>query len=338
MPNIPSKNIEKPITIDLLDTSAAPALSSTTDMPVIETKPDATNEGAPPAVAETAKEETPEAESAETTSESATEPENEPSASDEPKKAKGVQKRLDELTKQREQERARAEAAEQRLDRALQALEKMTGQPAAETKAEIAQTDPEPTKPNRADFPDIEAYEVALGDYVDKKATWTARREIQAAQAEERQQRELQAIEEGQEKARQAYNERVQKVKEQFSDYDDVAESPDVQVPIPVAYAIINDPDGPAIQYYLGKHPDEAKKLFELSPPQQLVALGKMVAKMQTPAPAPAPKPPVSAAPAPIKPLKTGGDSGPSKSLEDMSMEEYAAHRRAQRQQSAARH
>lgn len=329
--------IDKPAVIDLLDSAGTPALSSTSDMPVIETRPDATNEGAPPAAAEPAKEETPEAELAETNSESATEPETEPSASDEPKKAKGVQKRLDELTKQREEAERRAQAEREEKLRLLALLEERTGKTGAQEVTQEAEA--EPARPNKADFPDPDAWEQAMLDYADQKAAWTARREIEAAQAEAKKQAEIEAIEEGQRRAREQYNERVKQIREKFSDYDQVAESPDVQVPIPVAYALLNDPDGPAIQYYLGGHPDEAKALFDMSPPQQLVALGKIVAKMQAPAPAPEPKPKptVSAAPAPIKPLKTGGDSV-SKSLDEMSMEEYAAHRRAQAKQSGMRH
>lgn len=331
-------NIEKPAVLDLLDTSGAPALSSTSDMPVIETKPDATNQGAPPAAAEPAKEEAPEAEEAKTDSESATEPESEPSANGEAKKAKGVQKRLDELTRQREEAERRAEAERQEKLRILALLEERNGKTPTSENPEPA--DPEPVRPSKADFPDADAWEQALVDYADKKAAWTARREIESAQAEQRKQEELAAIEDGQRRAREQYNERVQKVKAEFSDYEEVAESPDVSVPIPVAYALINDPDGPRIQYYLGKHPDEAKALFNMTPPQQLVALGKIVAKMSAPPAAepPKPKPSVSAAPAPLKPLKTGGSDGVSKSLDDMSMEEYAAYRRDKAKQSSMRH
>jgi len=331
-------NIDKPITIDLLDTPGAPALSSSSDMPVVETKPDATNQGAPPAVPPAAEEAEGEAEQLEESATSTTENDDQTGqpASDKPR---GVGKKIAELVKRSEDAELRAQAEREEKLRILALLEEHRGKKAEPE--EKQPTDPEPVRPAKADFPDADAWEQALVDYADKKAAWTARREIQAAQAEEQRKRELQAIEEGQEKARREYNERVQKVKEQFTDYDEVAESPDVQVPIPVAYAIINDPDGPAIQYYLGKHPDEAKKLFDMSPPQQLVALGKIVAKMAAPAPAPEPpkpKPPVSAAPAPIKPLKTGGEGGVSKSLDEMSMEEYAAHRRAQAKQSSMRH
>src|SRR6059036_2395943 len=110
---MPDLKIDKPITLDLLDVKS-PALSSTSDMPVIETKPDAS-----PAAAPKPEDKAPEAK---TPGGSATPP-GEPPASDEPapKPAKGVQKRLDELTRQREVAEARARAAEENLRLALEA-------------------------------------------------------------------------------------------------------------------------------------------------------------------------------------------------------------------------
>src|SRR5580765_254323 len=123
---------------DILDLNT-PALSSTNDMPVVETKPDASpkEEVKPPESAPEDKA----APAAEKPVESApTEQPDDPAAEPEPKKAKGVQKRIDELTRQREDERRRAEAAEARLDRALSALEK----PLKET---TKVDDEEPQKP-----------------------------------------------------------------------------------------------------------------------------------------------------------------------------------------------
>ena len=297
--------IEQPTTLDILDTSGTPALSSTTDMPVVETKPDAQNE-----VVEAATEEV------KTEAESATVPE-EPPASDEPKKAKGVQKRLDELTRQREDERRRAEAAEARLDRALAALER-------KPEVSIEESDPEPVRPTRGQ--DTEAYEQAIMDYAEQKATWIARQEVRAAQAELAQQEQVKAAEHAQQEARESYQSRVNAFKEKHADFEQVAESPDVQVSMPMAAAILHSENGPNLQYYLGQNPNEAERIRQLSPPLQLLELGKIEAKLTAPPP---PKPAVSAASAPIKPL-SGAAPSSQKSPEDMSMDEYAAYRKSQ--------
>lgn len=346
--------IEKQITLDILP-DTKPALSATSDMPVIETKPDAQNKGAPPKDGDTPKDTaapaadapakadaTPAGEKA-APEKSATQetPADESAASDEPKKAKGVQKRLDELVRQREDERRAREASEARLDRALSALERLTGKPAAEAKQEIEQDDPEPVRPVKAQFPSDDAFEAARDEYTEKKARWIARREVQATIAErERKAVEVQAQEE-QSRVRDTYRGRVEKVVEKYPDYHDVAESPDVAITIPMAHAIMQSDFGPELQYHLGKNPAEAERISKLPVPAQLLALGRLEAsfaaaskveeKPETPAPAatPAPKPAVSSAPPPVKPVKAG-NADAVKDPNEMSMEEYAAYRKKQ--------
>ena len=87
---MPDVVIEKGVTLDLLD-QTKPDLSSTSDKPIIETKPDVAKPAAAPDKAQDA-------------DDSAT-PDKpaDAAASAEPKKpAQGVQKRIDELTRQRE--------------------------------------------------------------------------------------------------------------------------------------------------------------------------------------------------------------------------------------------
>jgi len=318
---MPDIAIQKQAILDILDTPGTPALSATSDVPIVETKPDAQNEGAPPAAPEPEK-----SEEGKTQAESATAPEEpKPSASDEPKPAKGVQKRLDELTRQREDEKRRAEAAEARLDRALAALEAASGK-AAQPKAATGQDDPEPVRPSKTDTTDPNAYEQAIMDYAEQKASWIARQEVRAAQAKAEEQSQAQAVEQAQQAAREAYAGRIEKLKAKHADFEEVAESPDIQISIPMAAAILHSDNGPELQYYLGKNPQEAERIRQLSPPLQLLELGKIEAKLIAPPP---PKPAVSAAPAPIKPL-SGASPSATKAPEDMSMEEYAAFRKNQ--------
>jgi hypothetical protein len=328
---MPDVQIVQPAVLDLLPTAGAPALSSTNDVPIIETKPDAQNEGKPPELPKAAPAEPEKVEEGKTLPESATGPESKPSASDEPKQAKGVQKRLDELTKQREEERARAEKAEQLLERMTGLVEQLSGKKEPTTPEPAAEG--EPVKPNRNDYPDPDAWESALVDYADKRAAWTAKREVETMQRQQREESQAAAIEQGMLKARDEYAARVQEAKTKIPDYDEVANSPDVSVPIPVAHAIINSEHGPQLQYYLAKHPERAQALFNMTPPQQLIALGLMVAEMQAPV-----KPPVSAAPRPISPIASPGESSLPKSLEDMSMEEYAAKRKDDWRKANTRH
>lgn len=324
---MPEVSIDKPAVLDILDTSAAPALSSTSDVPVIETKPDAT----PAPKQEEAEAVSPEkSEQTEQPGESATPATDEDSGQPAEEKApRGVGKALAEQRKQIREAERRAEAAEARLDRALAALERAgAGEKPAPVDREATQvdSDPEPVRPSKADFPDPDAFEQALMDYAEQRATWTAKQEVARLQRQTAEEQQAAAIREAQQAAQQAYVARIEKVKADMPDWDEVASSPDVQVSVPMAAAILHSENGPRLQYYLGKNPQEAQRIRELSPPLQLLELGKLEAKLTA---APAPKPVVSAAPAPIKPI-SGGSPSSTKDPENMSMEEYAAYRRAQ--------
>ena len=114
-----------------------------------------------------------------------------------------------------------------------------------------------------------------------------------------------------------------------------------------MAAAIMQHEQGPEIQYYLGTHPEEAARISAFTVPyvdngkviqapdaaRQLMELGLIAASLRAPAkPAEAAAPPakpLTQAPAPLKPAAAGAASV-TKSIDEMSMEEYAAHRKAQ--------
>ncbi len=326
--------VERPVVLDILDTSGVPALSSTSDIPIVETKPDAQNEGKPPDVAQAAPPEAEEAEGeAELKEESATSPEDSTSANDQAKKpARGVQKRLDELTKQAADERARAQAAEERLDKFLNSLESAVGkQPEPEPAQNV---DLEPARPNRSEYADPESWETAMLDYSKGYAEWSTRQQFAKWETEQRRQAELRTITEGHAKAHEAYVERITKAREKYADFKEVAERPDVIVSAPLAVLIHQSEAAPDIQYYLGSHPEEAHRIYQLPIPLQIKELGKIELRLSEP---PAPKPAISKAPRPIQPLEAKSGSI-TKSPHEMSMDEYAEHRRQQIANQARRH
>lgn len=303
--------VEKQVVLDLLDTSK-PLESATSDVPIIETKPDATPEQVVPAEPEKSAESAP-----------ADKPEDS-SATPEPKKSQGVQKRIDELTRQREDEKRRAEAAEARELRILSALERATGVGKEPEKT----VDTEPVKPLSADFTNPEAYDEALQNWISEKAAYIADRKVTQRMEEEKRKQieETQALQAR--KVQEDFVKRKENVMKKYPDYQEVAESPDVQVSFPMAYAILQSEQGPEIQYYLGKHPEEAKRISSFNTPdgspdvaRQLVELGAILSKVSEPLK------PVSAAPPPLKAIKSGTEPA-TKSVEEMSMEEYAAKRK----------
>lgn len=316
-------NIEKPITLDLLPTKT-PALSATSDMPVIETKPDASpdkpeSKPAPEAAKPEAKADDPaapeKAKEVETESAEGLEQPESTSASDKPKPAKGVQKRLDELTRQAREAERREQAALEREARLLALVE-------AKEKPKETQPDPtEPVEPKREDFADDTTYTRALVKHAGEHAEWKVTQKYEAKSKAEQEKQAQASIASETQKVQQAYVTRVEKFKETHSDYSEVAESPDVSVSIPMAHAIAHSDHGPALAYHLGQNPDEAKRISQLSPPLQLMELGKLEVKLTA-----SPAKPVSAAPPPPKPLKAGSET-PTITPEEESMEQYAARR-----------
>src|SRR5690242_4173920 len=300
---MPDVKVEK---TDVLDIKT-PSLSSTDDMPKVETTPD---------VIVPKKDAEAEVVVDEEVSQPSTEQPEVPAASDEPKKAKGVQKRIDELVNQREDNRRRAEAAEARLDRALKALEQTS---VKEAKPEIKKETEEdaPRKPVKSDFTDPDAYDTAVENYVSERASWIARREVNRTLAEERQKSAEQQLVEQQKKLYSSYAEKISKARQKYSDFDQVAESP-VQITQSMANAIVTYEDGTDLQYYLGKNPAEATRIASLPVERQLMELGVIAAGLKQPAQ----KAPVSQAPSPGKPIKTSGEIEPA--LDDLPMEEYA--------------
>lgn len=310
--------IQKEIVIDLLD-QQGPALSTTSDIPVIETKPDSV---AVPDVVEKA-EASPTETKDEIIEDEAASPES-ASETTEPKEARGVGKRLKELVKQREEAESKLEAERTERIRLQAALDARTAEPVDD--------DPAPVQPKRDDFSDPDAYDAAFLKYARqdaaREARREARREVNLAQAEANAKAQQDAIDAGERVAREAYTERKTKVMEKYADFNEVAETPDVQVSVPMAHAIINSPDGPEIQYYLGKNPAEAKRIMQLSPPLQLMELGLISAQLRAPTQA---KTSISSAPKPIKPIN-GSQESHSKTPDEETMEEYGARRKKELQ------
>lgn len=206
-----------------------------------------------------------------------------------------LEKRFSELTKQREAARLEAErerSAREALEARLRELEEKVNPPKAD--------EPDP-KPNPSQFNDALEYAEAL-------AEWTTDRKMR-----ERDQAELaRKVEEEQSRMRQKFQERLDNAKQDLPDYEEMIASSDVSVSQPVTDAIIESDVGPQILYYLAENPDFARELADKSITSQLRAIGRLEAKFEkSETPKQSVKEPVakkSNAPAPINPLKSGGN------------------------------
>lgn len=239
-------------------------------------------------------------------SESVSEPK--PEAPDDP-----VNKRFSKLT--REAEEAKREAAEARRE-AMEAYKRM-----AEVKPPADPKPAEDVEPVEPEFQDPEQYQRDMAKFTREMAAYTARKAVASALAEhDKSQKQAQAQRQ-REAIENSWAGRRQKAIAEIPDYLDVAENTSLPVSQAMAAVIKMDARGPEILYHLGKHPDEAARIASLPPLSQVAELGAFRERILTPT-----KPTASKAPAPIKPLSGARGAAPQ-SMDEMPMEEYAAHR-----------
>lgn len=224
----------------------------------------------------------------------------------------------------REAAEKKATAAEANLAKALDSLDTLTKAQAAKLASDIDQTDP---RPAREKFDTPEQYETALIDWSGRRAALTVKAEAeriaQDTISQSKAADEAKAIEVQNQKVVEEFSARRDKFTEEHADYADVAEAEDVRISIPMAQTIMNDPDGPAIAYYLGKNKEEAARIAALPAVTAIAELGRIAYRLSV-KPAPQPKP------APIAPLRSGNEVAARKTPSEMSMEEYAAARTTQ--------
>lgn len=126
------------------------------------------------------------------------------------------------------------------------------------------------------------------------------------------------------ESRRAAYEKSVATIEDRYPDYHDVtAEMPVTRL---MAEFILEHDRGPDIAYYLGKHPDEAMRIANLSPVKQGFELAKLEAKLVTPG---GQAKTASTAPEPINPVRPK-ERAPAADPSKMTMAEYANWRNQQ--------
>lgn len=203
------------------------------------------------------------------------------------KPPKGVQKRLDELTREKYDQQRRAEAAEARLEKALSLIEK----------GPIQQ--PSPTiDPNGPPNPDLYPEGELDVNFIRDLTRYEVRQEIQAARQEAVHQKTVSEIEFREEAARSKY-----------ADYNEVV-SPQNLGPLlqnqDVFQTLASHEQGPELAYYLGKNPDQVVAIAQMTPYQAAMRIGQLLASITPDAPA---KATPSKAPPPISPIRGSGAS-----------------------------
>lgn len=224
-------------------------------------------------------------------------PESGDTPADKPKKG-GVQKRIGELVREREDARREKDYWREQA---------MKGQPKSEpTKTE--------EKPKVDQFQSYEDYLEALADYkAEQKFTEREKKREQESQ-QERAKREFDEV-------RSTFAERVEQAAEKYEDFEEVAFSENVPISEAMSMAIMSSELGPDLLYHLGQNPKESARIARLPPIAAVRELGKLEAKLSE-----TPTKRASKAPEPIKPV--GNRAEVEKDPSDMSPKEFAAWRK----------
>lgn len=217
--------------------------------------------------------------------EGATEPEAKPEGEgDKPKQTPWFQRRIDELIFRSNEAQQRA----QRLEAELDGIRK-------------AATTPPPSEDPAAAKPALSEADV------DRRANEKAQQIAEGIAAK----REFD----------NACNGVFEKGTKDYADFDSALSNFRLLGGLPptLVEAAIESGEAPKVLYELGKNPDEAARILQMSPTRMAVAVAKLAAKQ----PPPPPAPPVSKAPSPIKPL--AGAARVETDPDQMSTEEWMA-------------
>lgn len=214
------------------------------------------------------------------------EPDAETSKTTEEKKQNPkLEKRFSELTKQREQAKAEAQAERQRseaLETRLRALEQQA----------VPQVQNNDLEPQPGQFQDAFEYAKALAQYSTEKAL--NERDQQEANRKANEERQ---------KVIQSWSEKLEKVKADMPDYDDIVSTANVVVSDDIRDSILESDVGPRILYHLAEDLEYAQKLAAMPTRKALIEIGKLEKLYEK---GEVKQEPVvkSKAPAPIRPLR----------------------------------
>lgn len=248
------------------------------------------------------------AEAAEVTTEATATPEATESESPQEAKPKGVQKRIDELTRDKHEALRRAQWLEQQYE----LLQKQLNAPKVEEKPKTPQA-PQ-GRPTIDQFEDVDDYIAAVTDWkleqVEKQREQRAREESQKKTQTENQRR---------------ISKQVEKARQKHADFDEVViHNPDLAITQDMATALVEMGDvGGDVAYHLGKNPQEAARIAQLPPQRQLIELGRLEASLTLNAKR------VTSAPAPVGSQITGS-AGAGGLSDSMSTKDWIAARNAQ--------
>jgi dsDNA-binding SOS-regulon protein len=210
-----------------------------------------------------------------------------PAETEEAKKAKGVQKRIDELTRQKHEAARDAEYWKAQATQGQQ-------QPEPQPEQLPLGFKPKPTREQFFESMDPDA------DFVEALTDWKADlRDHRRSVSDQQKSEEARAKE-----VTTAHNERATAARAEHEDYDEVISSAsDIVFSQEMTEAILYSDQSAELAYYLGKNKDELKRIAGLPVLQQVKEIGRIEAKLTTKVETPPPTKKLTQAPEPIKPV-----------------------------------
>lgn len=218
---------------------------------------------------------------------------------------KGAQKRIDELTRQKHDERRRADKLANELDE----LRAASSKPAESSKV-TASGAPDPDKYPAGKYDP---------DYLEARQDWQIEQRFKAQDAAKHAQAKQGTIAQLEAAAAEVHAD-YSTAKDEFLAHD--------LAKVPAFTELIRDSENPAeLAYFLGKNPDELDKIGDMTPAAANRYIGRLEARL-TDTPTQANKK-TSRAPTPINPLGGAKGSVGAKDPEKMTMDEYAAYKKS---------
>lgn len=240
-------------------------------------------------------------------------PQDNPDAASEARKAfRGVQKRIDELTRRyhEAEERGRQEADYWR-------------QQAEAHEARLRELDRNKPAPKLEQFHDLEAFTEAQAKFqAERLIAERLEAEKQAFYQQQRQQQEAMQQAAVQQRFSVELETRLREAEKKYPDFRDVVTSPELPgiVGTPAFGAIWESSIGADVMYYIAKNPERAHQIMSLSPVGQVREIARIEAAIEA-------GKTVSSAPPP--PNTVGGSKGTAtKDPADMTYQEYVTWRR----------
>lgn len=156
----------------------------------------------------------------------------------------------------------------------------------------------QPQKPQGLQPQQFETYEAYLEAVAEQKAAAKAQEIFAENMRKAYQAQQQQVIQ------RQTASDLAEMVKagvEKYADFEQVISNPNVPITDAMMTALMANPDGHEVGYFLGQNPMEAARIARMPPSSQAREIGKLAKQLAAPLPAP-PVAPVVQAPAPVVP------------------------------------